>query len=243
MRVFRATLIWLVAADALAVQVPAQAQNAGGPTADPAAMTAATTVSGSAPGAAPVAASSLMGPALKETRETLSGLRLEKWKKGDVRDEAEGNIRSLLGDLDTKVAPLMAAADGAPASLSKTIPLVKHMDAFYDVLLRVEEASRVSAPPEQVGAIEQSLRDVNRARLALDDQVAAVAAGQEKQIGELQAQVKALKKPTPAPASAVVEPAPCKPAAAPARKKKPAAKKPANSAAAANPPATTQKAQ
>jgi hypothetical protein len=236
MHVFHATLIWMAAAGVLAVQVPAQTQNAAEPTATPAAMTAATTASGSTPGAAPVTASSLIGPALGETRAMLGELRLEKWKKGDVRDEAEGNIRSLLGDMETQVAPLMAAADGAPGLLSKTIPLVKHIDAFYAVLLRVEEASRVSAPPDQISAIEQSLHDVNKARLALEDQLAAVAVGQEKQIGDLRAQVKTLMTPPPEPRPAVVEPATCKPAPAPARKKNPAAKKPANPAPAANPP-------
>ena len=60
-----------------------------------------------------------------------------------MRDEAEENVNTLVRDLDDNVQPLITAADAAPAQLSKAIPLLKHLDALYDVLLRVEEASRV----------------------------------------------------------------------------------------------------
>jgi hypothetical protein len=237
MREFRGILVVMVGACALLTQVAAQAQNATNAAAKSTSAVGSSGAStGAASGAAPVAASALIEPAVREMQETLSELNLEKWKKGTVRDEAEENIHSLMGDVEAHVEPLLAAADSAPASLSKTIPLVKHMYAFYDVLLRVEEASRVSAPADQSSAIERSLRAVNQARQALDDQLALVAAIEEKQVGELQAQVKTLKSPPPEAKPAVVELVPCK--AAPARKKQ-AAKKPASAAPVAAP--TSQK--
>ena len=203
-----------------AVQVgAAQAATSPAQSAPAPASTPSSAAAPAAPAAAPVTASSLLKPALRAAQDTLTGLKLDKWKKGTVRDEAGANVGSLLHDLDANIPPLLATADEDPGSLSRSIPLVKHLDAFYDVLLRVEQASRVSAPTEQIDALAEALLEVNKARLALDDQLAALAAGQEKQMAQLQATVRAQSQPAPVTKAAPAEPVPCKPAA-PARKKK-----------------------
>jgi len=189
--------------------------------------------------AAPVTtASSLTKPSLVAALDTLNGLKLDKWKKGSVRDEAGGHVESLLKDLETNLPPLLTAADEAPGQLSQAIPLVKHLDAFYDVMLRVEEASRVVAPADQVTALQQSLLQLNQARLALDDHLQSDAQVQEKQMGDLQVALKIQQQAVAqAKSAAAAAPVPCKPVT-PA-KKKPAAKKPATTTApAAKPPAT-----
>ena len=196
---------------------------------------------GTAPGTAAPAPltppSLLLKPSLAAVQGTLNELRIERWKKGSVRDEAFDNVSSLLKDLQTNLPPLMVAADAAPASLSQSIPLVKHLDAFYDVLLRVEEAARVSAPADQISSLQQTMLKLNQSRLALDDRLQSEATVQEKQVVDLQTSLKtqqqALAQAKEAVA-AIPPPQPCKPPA-PA-KKKPAAKKPAPST---TPPPTT----
>ena len=171
--------------------------------------------------------SSLLKPSLAGVQDTLNNLRLDKWKKGSVRDEAGDHVNSLLKDLQTNLPPLIAAADAAPASVSLAIPLTKHLDAFYAVMLRVEEAARVSAPSEQIAALQQSLLQLNQARLALDDQLQAQAAAQEKQLVDLQASLKVQQQAVAQAKAqaAATPPQPCKPPA-PA-KKKPVTRKPA----------------
>ena len=175
--------------------------------------------------AAPVnTPSSMLQPSLTGVQSTLSGLKLDKWKKGSVRDEAAAHVESLLKDLRTNLPPLLTAADAAPGSVSQVLPLMKHLDAFYDVLLRVEEGARVTAPPDQVGALQQSILQLNQARLAEDDIVQAEAVAQEKQVVDLQGALKSARaaaetKPV------VAAPVPCKPVT-PA-KKRPAVKMPA----------------
>jgi phosphoketolase len=167
-----------------------------------------------------VTASSLLQPALTQAQSTLSAMKTDKWKKGSVRDEAGQNIAALLHDLQSNIPPLMTAADAEPTALSRAIPLMKHLDAFYDVLLRVEEASRVSAPAEQVSALQQTMLDVNKARNAYDDQMQANAVTHEKQVFDLQTQLRAQQDAAAqAKQTAAAAPPPCKPAA-PARKKK-----------------------
>jgi hypothetical protein len=135
-------------------------------------------------------------PAVDVVVNTLNTVKLDKWKKGSVRDEAGSHINSILGDVQTNLPPLVAAADAAPGSLSAAMPLVKHLDAIYDVLLRVEEASRVSAPGDQISQLQQALTAFSTARFAFDDTLQKQAAAQEKQVIDLRAAlVKATTKP------------------------------------------------
>lgn len=207
----------------LAVALPAaiHAQAAAVPAQQPAAAPAAEAQTQSAaPATAAVTASSLLKPALAQAQSTLTLLKIDKWKKGSVRDEAGENVNALLRDLQGNIPPLIEAADAEPAALSRAIPLTKHLDAFYAVLLRVEEAARVVAPSEQITALQQILLDVNKARIAYDDQLQEQAAAQEKQVfdlrTELQAQKEAAAREMKTTAAAAV---PCKPAT-PARRKK-----------------------
>jgi hypothetical protein len=180
----------------------------------------------------PVTASSLMQPSLTLVQTALSGLKTEKWKKGSVRDEAAENVKDMLQDLQTNVPPLMSASDAAPGVLSKAIPLMKHLDALYDVFLRIEEGARVSAPGDQIDSLEQTLKSFGTARIEFYNYLAQNAAAQEKQAVDLQATLKAqqaaVQEVKPAPA-----PVPCTPPKPAVKKKRPApAKTPP-----ANPPA------
>ncbi len=179
---------------------------------------------------APITPSSLLEPVLAQVQSTLTGLKMDKWKKGSVRDEATGNAKDVLHDLQTNLPPLVNAADGAPGALSKAIPLMKHLDALYDVVLRIEEASRVSAPADQIDSLEQTLKSFGTARIAYYDSLQQSASGQEKQVADLQTTLKAAQaaaqevKPAsnpmlctpPKPAVKKKRPAPAKPATAPA---------------------------
>lgn len=162
---------------------------------------------------APVLASTLLQPSINAVVTVLNGLKIDKWKKGSVREEAGQNIASILGDIQNNLPPLMGAADAAPGSVSAAIPLVKHLDALYDVLLRVEEASRVAAPSDQISRLQDALTVFGTARFTLDDELQKRATNQEKQVSDLrlaltkseqaahEAQAKAAEiKPCPSPA-------------------------------------------
>jgi hypothetical protein len=176
-----------------------------------------------APASAPALPSAILQPALTFVESTLNSLKTDKWKKGTIRNEAADNIRAVLDDLKTKMPPLIADADSTPGALSKSIPLMKHLDALYDVVLRIEEASNVVAPGDQVDQLTAALKKFGSARLALYDSLQQSAADQEKQVSDLQATIKAQEeaarevKPAPPPA-----PVPCTPPK-PATKKKRAA--------------------
>jgi hypothetical protein len=177
--------------------------------------------------------SAILQTSLDGLQTTLTGLRPEKWKSGTVRSEAATNIASLQKDLQETLPVLLAAADAAPQSMSKALPVTRNLDALYDVLLRVVDGARVAAPADQVDQLIQAMASVEKSRLALNDHLQEMAAGQEKQVIDLQAAVVKAQSQTP-PAPVCPKPPPSTPA--PAAKKRVAKKKPATPAT--TPPAT-----
>lgn len=154
------------------------------------------------PSPPPPTASSILRPALDQVQRTLGAVRTDRWKRGSVREEAGADIGSIISDLQLNMPSLLRDADGAPGTLSKMLPVSKHVDALYDVLLRVVEASRIAAPDDQASVLRQALLTLNSARLSFDDSMIASATAQEKQIVELRSTVQkqaAFKCPAPPP--------------------------------------------
>jgi hypothetical protein len=165
--------------------------------------------------AAPPTPSGLLQPSLDTLWQTVTALKLERWKRGTVRDETSDNVAEILRDIHTNLPPLLSGADSAPETISKELPVSRNIDALYDVLLRVYEAARVSAPPEQIAQIQQALVSLKNARVALDDRMQGSAAAIEKQMSDLQTKVDAqaaVKCPVAPPPTtpACVAPAPAK---------------------------------
>ena len=199
----------------------------------------------------PATPSAILQRSLDEVQQTVGAVRLDKWKKGSVRDEAGNNIDSIQRYMSGTLPALIKEGDASPGTLSKMLPISRNIDALYDVLVHVEEAARVSAPGDQVSQLQQAMADLEKARIAFGNQLQQTAAVQEKQIVELHttvqtqaASLKAASTPPPAPK--------CPAPPAPAKKKAPAKKattpgtttpgttaKPA-AGTPANPPAKTQ---
>ena len=195
-----------------------------------------------APGAAgtngaftPSTPSDILQRSLDEVQKTIGDLKLDKWKRGTVRDEAGTNVDAIQRDMKGTLPSLLRDADSAPGSLSKMLPVSSNVDALYDVLVHLVEGSRVAAPGDQVGELQATLADLEKARVRLGSQLQQTATVQEKQIVDLRttvqtqaASLKAASTPPPAPK--------CPAPPAPAKKKRPAAK-PATTTPAASTPA------
>ena len=153
-------------------------------------------------------------PRSPTVRRTLDSLQIEKWKRGSIRDEASQNIDAIEHDLQANLPPLLQDADSAPGSVSKAMPLVRHVNALYDVLLRVVEAARVIAPEDQAAQLQQALAGLSSARLELSNRIQGSAEAIEKQVVELRATIEAQAARHPEPTPAAL---PCVPPANPHR--------------------------
>jgi cell division protein FtsN len=175
-------------------------------------------------------------PALDTVLQTVTAVRLEKWKRGTVRDETGEHITAIEHDLQGTLPPLLQAADANAGTLSKVLPVTRNADALYDVLVSVVEAARVAAPADQVSQLEQALSGLGSALRSLDDRVQEIAGAQEQQTSDLRKAVQTLNAARVAAAAAPPPAKPC-PAPAPARKprKKPPSATPAAAPVAAKP--------
>lgn len=157
----------------------------------------------------PLPPSAQLRPSLSTVEATLSGLRVDKWKRGSVRDEAADDIQAIQHEIRVNMPPLITASDAAPRSVSKALPVAKHAGALYDVLLRVYDASRIVAPAQQVGELQSALHSLERARLGLDSRLQTIASAQEEQMSALRVTVQkqaAFKCPAPPPAKPCPKP-------------------------------------
>ena len=166
----------------------------------------------SAPAAVPMARPTevLQGP-LTALQQALSGVRLEKWKmSGELRDAADGDIRSIERDFRETLPPLLLTADSEPGSVAKVLPAIRNVDALYDVAVRVSAMGRLTAPAAQSAALDQALLGLAEARKRVGDQLQAAAVAEETRVGELQTSLKASQ----AAVAVAQAPAPAQPVAA-----------------------------
>jgi hypothetical protein len=222
MRILRNVLIttvWIASVCWCSAQT---AQNA----APPSSNSAAPASNASATPAAfnPVAPSGILQHSLDRVDQTVGAVRIDKWKRGSVRDAASNNIDAIQRDMKGALPALMKDADGAPGTLSKVLPLSRNVDALYDVLVHLVEQARVSGTGEDAGQLQQAMGDLEKARVALDNQILQTATAQEKQIVDLRTTVQ--KQEVSLRAAATPPAAPKCPTPAPVKKKRPAAKKP-----------------
>jgi hypothetical protein len=167
-----------------------------------------------APPPSPFVTSEILQPSLDTVQQTLGQVKIDKWKKGSIRDEAGSDIDQIQRDLQDNLPPMLKDADASQGSLSKVLPVSKHVDALYDVLLRVVEAARFSAPDDQATQLRQALSGLGNARLKLDDRIQERAAAQETQIHDLRGTVEkqaSFKCPAPPPTPVCTTPPPKKP--------------------------------
>jgi hypothetical protein len=150
-------------------------------------------------------------PSLDVLKQALSQMSIDKWKASTaIRTEADGNLRSIQRDVQTTLPSLLAAADAAPDSVAKTLPVFRNIDALYDVMLRLDAAGRLSAPKDQISALDQALAGLSDVRRTLGDQVQANAETQETRVSRLQAQLRAVPPPQQAAPVACTPPTPAK---------------------------------
>jgi hypothetical protein len=169
---------------------------------------------------------STLQPSVQLVKEALGSLNIDKWKASSaIKSEADANVQSIQRDMDQTLPGLVMAADSAPDSAAKAIPVFRNIDALYDVMLRLVAAGRLAAPKDQIGALDDALASIANARRSLGDQLQANAEAQEQRIIKLQQAAARPAPPPPAPVTCAP------PAPAPTTKKKRAAAKPANSAA------------
>ncbi|GGA76093.1 hypothetical protein GCM10011507_29360 [Edaphobacter acidisoli] len=137
-------------------------------------------------------ASAIMQQPLSDVGNALDGLRPEKWKlTGAMKQETASNVSSIQHDLTNTLPPLLATADRTPDSVVAVLPAYRNIEALYDVLLRVTEIGRMSAPADQGAALNRALTSLENGRRALGERMQTAAAAREQRVHVLEANARA----------------------------------------------------
>lgn len=179
--------------------------------------------------------SALLKPAMDNIQQAITTARPDKWKiSNDTSQQTQANLTSIQTDLRTTLPALLDTADHSPTSAVQMLPAYRNVEALYDVLLRVNQVAMLSAPAQQIVALQEAIEALEKSRRALGDSIQSSALHQEQQTRDLQAQLHTLQAtPPPAPA-----PVACIPPPAPIKKRRPRAKPASPAIAPASTPAT-----
>jgi hypothetical protein len=154
--------------------------------------------------------STLLQPSLSNLQQALGAVRLEKWKiPNALRGETDADINSINKDLTGTLPSLLAAADASPSSIAKTLPVLRNIDALYDVALRITTTGRLSAPSEQSAALQNALATLQNAKRDLGDRLQSSTGIQEQQVVDMQAALRT--RPAVCPVVPPVAPPPASP--------------------------------
>ena len=162
--------------------------------------------------------SNSLQPAMSQVNQAVSNLDIKHWKApNSVKSAASGDVTSIQRDLSGTLASLVSQAQAAPSSIPASFAVYRNVNALYDTLLRVVETADLSAPDQDVSALENALRQLEHARSELGDRLLAATQAQQNEVVRLRTVIaKAAAAPPPPPKTIVVNDGPAKKETTPA---------------------------
>lgn len=211
-------------------------------------------VQGQGPGGQPVSYASVsqlngmlaqLEAAAKDTQADLVKLRIEKWKTDNAsKRQSLTNLDSIQRNLQGALPEIISQLRAAPEDVPATFKLYRNLDALYDVLGSIVEATGAFGSKDDLQALSNDLNAFEGTRKQLAARIENLSSAKESEIARLRAQLKSAQAAIPAAAPAKIVVDDNEPAKKPAVKKKPsitpAGKTPAKSAATKPPAGQTQ---
>jgi hypothetical protein len=160
--------------------------------------------------------------AAQATVNDLNKARVDRWKTGsDTKRQAQGDVESLLRNLQDALPGLITESRNAPENLAVTFRLYHNVDALHDVLRTTAENAGAFGPKSEYQALADDAAALDRVRRSLAERLQNLATSKEAELGRLRAELKAAQAAPPPPPKKIViddEEKPKKPV----RKKRPA---------------------
>lgn len=166
--------------------------------------------------------------ASKATQADLVKLRIEKWKtSGADKKQALGYVDSIQRNLQGALPEMIGQVRNSPEDLPATFKLYRNLDALYDVMNIVAEATSSFGSKDDAQSITNDVSAFEGTRKQLAERIESLSSAKEQQITRLQEELKTARAEIPAapPKKIVVDDT--EPARKPAAKKK-TTKKPAD---------------
>ena len=161
----------------------------------------------------------------KSTQSDLTKLRIERWKTdGATKKQSLVNVDSIQRNLTGALPEIMGQLRNAPEDVPSTFKLYRNLDALYDVLGSVVEATGAFGSKDDLQALSNDLNSFESTRRQLGERIDTLATSKEAELVRLRTDLKTLQAAAEAtpPKKVVVDDT--EPAKKPVPKKKAPAK-------------------
>jgi hypothetical protein len=167
--------------------------------------------------------------ASQSTQDSLSHLRIEKWKTDSgTKRQTESDRDSVLRNLQNALPAMVDGLKNSPESLPATFKLYRNLDALYGVLNSLTESTGAFGSKEEFQTLNKDLESIQDSRKAFADRMDKLANQKETEIGQLRVELQNARAAIP-PKKTVVDDTEPTPTPKKSTKKKTTAKpKPAN---------------
>jgi DNA repair exonuclease SbcCD ATPase subunit len=199
--------------------------------------------------AAPVSQSSInelnqlisnLQSASQSAQESLSHLRIEKWKTdSNTKKQTQNDVESILRNLQNALPSILADLKNSPENLALTFKTYRNLDALYDVMNSVVESVGAFGSKEEFQSLNNDLGAVENSRRAFADRMDKLANTKETEIGQLRTALQTARAATPPKKVVVDDDQSAHPKKVPAKKKTVPKPKPSTTQG-ATPPAGSQ---
>ncbi len=137
--------------------------------------------------------------ASKSTQADLVKVRIERWKTDNAsKKEALGNVDSIQRNLSGALPTIMGQLRAAPEDVPTTFKLYRNLDALYDVLGSVVEATGAFGSKDDLQTLVNDLNTFEAARRQLAERIENLASAKEVEIVRLRTDLKAAQAAIPA---------------------------------------------
>ncbi|HUA15799.1 MAG TPA: hypothetical protein VMG31_10890 [Verrucomicrobiae bacterium] len=161
----------------------------------------------------------------KQAQTDLTRLRIERWKTDNgTKKQILANVDSIQRNLQDALPEIIGKLRAAPGDVPPTFRLYRNLDALYDVLGNVVEATGAFGSKDDFQALTNDLSSFEETRKGIAGRIETLASSKEAEIVRLRTELKTAEAEIPAtpPKKIVIDDTQPQKKPAPAKKKKPA---------------------
>jgi hypothetical protein len=122
----------------------------------------------------------------------IAKLRIEKWKADSSdKQQAQANADSVQRNMTAALPGMITAVRTSPQDLAATFKLYRNLNALYDVMKTLTEASAAFGPKQDYQSLAQYADAIDGYRRNLADYMETLAASKDAELVRLRSQAKA----------------------------------------------------
>lgn len=137
--------------------------------------------------------------------QDLAQLRIDKWKADSSdKQQAQANAESVERNMTAALPGMLAAVRTQPQDFAAAFKLYRNMNALYDVMKTLTEASAAFGQKQDYQSLAQYSDAIDGYRRNLADYMEKLAASKDAELARLRSQAKAAAQTAAVPAKKVI---------------------------------------